>query len=101
MLDVDVLAQARDLAAKCADAGVWSVPDADLVAVLDTAHALEQLAATVKLHAVREVDGRGIPAAQHATSVAVWLRQRLRVDIHTARRMVELARQVERRPVGW
>ncbi|MEH1127700.1 HNH endonuclease signature motif containing protein [Micromonospora sp. CPCC 206061] len=74
------------------------MPDADLVAVLDTAHALEQLAATVKLHAVREVDGRGIPAAQHATSVAVWLRQRLRVDIHTARRMVELARQVERRP---
>lgn len=82
----------------CADAPVWPLSDVDVTEALDAVHAAEQALTAVKLHLVREVDSRELPAAQHATSCAAWLRGRLRVAMPTARRLVELSRAVEERP---
>lgn len=70
----------------------------DLVGIArapDTPRAKQALAA-VKLHLVREVDGRNPPGADGATGVAMWLRGRLRISIHAAKRLVEVARQLTR-----
>ncbi|WP_435207432.1 DUF222 domain-containing protein [Micromonospora sp. bgisy143] len=77
--------------ADCRDAPVWALPEQDLVAALDAAHRLAQRVAAVQLSLVREVDGRGTARAQGASSTAVWLRERLRLDGSAARRLVELA----------
>ncbi|MCW6006187.1 HNH endonuclease [Micromonospora sp. CPCC 205371] len=53
----------------------------------------------IKLHLIREIDGRNLPITQQATSTTVWLRERLHVSIHTARRMVDLAGDLDKRPV--
>jgi hypothetical protein len=50
----------------------------------------------VEAHLVREVDSRGIPAKQAASGTAVWLRERYRMGIHRARRVVDLAHAVDR-----
>ncbi|MCW6009497.1 HNH endonuclease [Micromonospora sp. CPCC 205371] len=55
--------------------------------------------AAAKLHLVREIDGRSLPVAQEAASTAVWLRERLHISIHAARRMVDLAGVLDKRPV--
>jgi hypothetical protein len=86
------------LAGECVDTPVWSLSDADLVAGLDAVHRAEQALAAVKLHLIREAQGRDLPAAHGASGAAVWLRQRLRISIHTAKRLVELARYADRRP---
>ncbi|MEU7927862.1 DUF222 domain-containing protein [Micromonospora sp. NPDC049107] len=63
-------------------------PEHDLVAAVDAAHRLAQRLAAVQLALVPEVDGRGTP--QGASSTAVWLRDRLRLDGSTARRLVNV-----------
>jgi hypothetical protein len=95
----ETLEQLRDLAGQCAGTPVWSLPDTDLVAAIHAVHDAEQMLAAVKLHLIREIDGRNLPIAQEAASTAVWLRERLHISIHTARRMVELARVLDQRPV--
>jgi hypothetical protein len=55
--------------------------------------------AAVKLHLIREIDGRNLPIAQEAANTAIWLRGRLHISIHTARRLVDLARMLDQRPV--
>ncbi|MFY1616925.1 DUF222 domain-containing protein [Micromonospora sp. WMMD736] len=88
---IDELAQARGAVAVSAAAPVWALAEHDLVAALDAAHRLEQQLAAVKLALVRELDGRGIARAQGASSTAVWLRDRLRLTVPAARRLVESA----------
>ncbi|WP_410812016.1 DUF222 domain-containing protein [Micromonospora sp. 067-2] len=88
---VEELAQAEAAVAACVDAGAWARSESDLVAALDTAHRLEQRLAAVRLALVCELDGRGTAVAQGASSTAVWLRERLRLTISAARRMVDLA----------
>ncbi|WFE49148.1 HNH endonuclease signature motif containing protein [Micromonospora sp. WMMD1155] len=85
------LAQAEAAVADCLDASVWALPEHDLVAALDAAHRLEQRLAAVQLALVREVDGRGTALTQGASSTAVWLRDRLRLSVSAARRLVDLA----------
>ncbi|GAA4717981.1 hypothetical protein Prum_081140 [Phytohabitans rumicis] len=65
---------------------------------MDAVHAVEQALAAAKLHLVRDIEGRGLPSAQHASSTAVWLREHLRISIHAAKRLVDLARSVDERP---
>ena len=65
--------------------------DAELVAAVGAVHVLEQQLAAAKLRLVRELDGRGVAVAQGASSTVVWLRQRLRMSVSAARRLVELA----------
>ncbi|BCB76271.1 hypothetical protein GCM10022251_25240 [Phytohabitans flavus] len=97
-MDEDTLAQLTALAAKCADASVWPLSDDALVDCLDTIHQITQTLTAAQSHLIREIDGRGLPVAGHASSMGVWLREHLRVSMHAAKRMVELARAVDERP---
>ncbi|WP_405430404.1 DUF222 domain-containing protein [Micromonospora sp. NBC_00617] len=85
------LAQAEAAVSACADTAAWALCADDLVAALDAAHRIEQRLAAVKLALIRELDGRGTPIAQGASSTAVWLRERLHLTVPTARRLVDLA----------
>ncbi|MEU4336241.1 DUF222 domain-containing protein [Micromonospora lupini] len=84
--------------AACFDTPAWAASDHDLVSALDATHRLEQRLAAVKLTLVRELDGRGTATAQGASSTAVWLRDRLRLGVGVARRLVELAATVDTAP---
>ncbi|MEU7781384.1 HNH endonuclease signature motif containing protein [Micromonospora parva] len=88
---VEELAQADAAVAACVDAAAWALSEQDLIAALDAAHRLEQRLAAVKLALIRELDGRGTATAHGASSTAVWLRERLRLTIAAARRLVDLA----------
>ncbi|WP_433266392.1 DUF222 domain-containing protein [Micromonospora vinacea] len=88
---VEELAQADDAVAACVDAAAWALPEDKLIAALDAAHRLEQRLAAVTLTLIRELDGRGTPRGQGASSTTVWLRERLRLTIPAARRLVDLA----------
>ncbi|MGW3785083.1 DUF222 domain-containing protein [Micromonospora chokoriensis] len=88
---VEELAQADDAVAACVDASVWSLPEHELVAALDAAHRLQQRLTAVTLTLIREIDGRGTARAQGASTTAVWLRERLRMAVPAARRLVDLA----------
>ncbi|MFF4880576.1 DUF222 domain-containing protein [Micromonospora sp. NPDC000668] len=88
---MEELAQAEAAVAACGDAATWALREHDLVAALDAAHRLEQRLAAVKLALVRAVDSRGTAAAQSASSTTVWLRDRLRLTVPAARRLVDLA----------
>ncbi|MHA4949596.1 HNH endonuclease signature motif containing protein [Micromonospora sp. SD19] len=88
---VEELAQADDAVAACVDAAAWALSEQDLIAALDAAHRLEQRLAAVTLTLIRELDGRGTATTQGASSTAVWLRERLRLTIPAARRLVDLA----------
>ncbi|MFF5055361.1 DUF222 domain-containing protein [Micromonospora sp. NPDC000663] len=88
---LESLAQAEEAIAACTDAPIWAAAEPDLLATLDAAHRIEQRLAAVKLAAIRELDGRGTPIAQGASSTAVWLRERLRLTVPAARRLVDLA----------
>ncbi|TNH30791.1 DUF222 domain-containing protein [Micromonospora orduensis] len=88
---LEALAQAEHAIGACADAPAWALPEKDLIAALDAAHRVEQRLAAAKLALIRELDGRGTPSAQGATSTVVWLRERLRLTVPAARRLVDLA----------
>jgi hypothetical protein len=88
---VEELALADDAVAACVDAAAWALAEDELIAALDAAHRLEQRLAAITLALVREIDGRGTARAQGASSTAVWLRERLRLTVPTARRLVDLA----------
>ncbi|MFF0465958.1 DUF222 domain-containing protein [Micromonospora zamorensis] len=95
---IDELTRAESAVATCTDAAAWPLTEHELVAALDAAHRLEQRLAAVKLALVREVDGRSTAVAQGASSTAVWLRERLRLTIPAARRLVDLAACVDAAP---
>ncbi|MEV4657753.1 DUF222 domain-containing protein [Micromonospora sp. NPDC049301] len=97
---VEELAQAEAAVAACLDVATWAVAEHELVAALDAAHRLEQRLAAVQLALVRELDGRGTAAAQGASSTAVWLRDRLRLTVPAARRLVDLAGTLDAGPSG-
>ncbi|MBQ1025484.1 HNH endonuclease signature motif containing protein [Micromonospora sp. C95] len=80
----------------CVDAAVWAMPERELIDALDATHRLEQRLAAMKLALVRELDGRGVAVAQGASSTTVWLRDRLRLGVPAARRLVDLAETLDR-----
>ncbi|RAO24762.1 uncharacterized protein MED15_00520 [Micromonospora noduli] len=88
---VEELAQADDAISACVDAAAWALPEHELIAALDAAHRLQQRLAAVTLTLIREVDGRGTARTQGASCTAVWLRERLRLTVPAARRLVDLA----------
>ncbi|MET8093843.1 DUF222 domain-containing protein [Micromonospora sp. NPDC005220] len=95
---IDELARAESAVATCADAPAWAFSEHDLIAALDATHRLQQRLASVQLAVVRELDGRGTAVAQGASSTAVWLRHRLRLDVSAARRLVGLAASLDVAP---
>ncbi|MFI6064207.1 DUF222 domain-containing protein [Micromonospora sp. NPDC051227] len=88
---VEELAQTDDAIAACVDAAAWALPEHELIAALDAAHRLQQRLAAVTLTLIREVDGRGTARTQGASCTSVWLRERLRLTVPAARRLVDLA----------
>src|SRR2546430_4666483 len=94
----EAVTRLQDAAAACATTPVWALPDTDLLACLDAVHAAEQAVAAAKLHLIDQVQSRDLPRSHGASGITVWLRDRLRVSVHTARRLVELAAQTQRRP---
>ncbi|SCG72079.1 HNH endonuclease [Micromonospora siamensis] len=80
------------------DAAVWALPEAELVDAVDAVHALGQRLAALQLALLREVDGRGTAVAQGASSTAVWLRDRLRLSVPAARRLLGLATRLHDGP---
>ncbi|MGA4727228.1 DUF222 domain-containing protein [Micromonospora taraxaci] len=97
---IDALKQAEAVMAACFEMPAWATSERDLVAALEATHRLEQRLAAVKLSLVRELDGRGTATAQGASSTAVWLRDRLRLGVGAARRLVEMAATLEAAPAG-
>jgi hypothetical protein len=95
----EALEQLTTDAAKLAARTLWSLPDSELIESLEAAYRLEQTAAAVKLHLVRQVEARGIPPAQRFRSTAAWLRSQLRLDHGPAREWVRNAALLDRRPV--
>ncbi|WP_281894385.1 HNH endonuclease signature motif containing protein [Phytohabitans aurantiacus] len=93
-----MLEQLREIAGHCAGTPVWSLPDTDLIDAIHTVHDAEQMLTAVKLHLIREIDGRNLPITQEAASTAVWLREQLHVSINAARRTVDLAKTLDQRP---
>ncbi|MFC7528318.1 DUF222 domain-containing protein [Actinoplanes sp. GCM10030250] len=79
-------------AGECAAASTWSMPEHELLAFLESVHTAQQMLHAALLHAVRELEGRAIPAAQGATSPHVWLRGRLRISIGSALRLLTQAK---------
>ncbi|MDI6097163.1 DUF222 domain-containing protein [Actinoplanes sp. NEAU-A12] len=71
---------------------------AELLDFLDDVHAAQQTLHAAVLHAVREVERRGIPAGQRAPSLRAWLRGRLRISTKAALRLAEQATLVDRDP---
>ncbi|MEU8129611.1 DUF222 domain-containing protein [Micromonospora sp. NPDC049049] len=88
---VEELAQADDAISACVDAPAWPLPEHDLIAALDAAHRLQQRLAAVTLTLIREIDARGTARTQGASTTAVWLRERLRLTVPAAHRLVDLA----------
>ncbi|MGW2622277.1 DUF222 domain-containing protein [Micromonospora taraxaci] len=95
---IDELARADNAVASCADAAAWALSERELIAALDATHRLQQRLAAVQLAVVRELDGRGTAVTQGASSTTVWLRDRLRLDVAAARRLVGLAASVDVAP---
>ncbi|MDG4780421.1 DUF222 domain-containing protein [Micromonospora sp. WMMD961] len=97
---IDALEQAEAAVAACYDTAAWAASERDLVAALDATHRIEQRLAAVKLGLVRELDGRGTANAQGASCTAVWLRDRLRLGVGAARRLVGLAAGLDAAPAA-
>ncbi|GIJ34744.1 HNH endonuclease signature motif containing protein [Micromonospora sediminimaris] len=93
---LEELERAEVATRSCVDAAVWAMPESELIDALEAAHRLEQRLAATKLALVRELDGRGVAVAQGASSTAVWLRDRLRLGVPAARRLVDLAEALDR-----
>jgi hypothetical protein len=94
----DELTQLQTLTRDCATLPAWPLTDDDLIACLAAAHQVQQQTAAIVLHLIREVDGRNLPGRHGASSPGVWLRERQRVSIRTARQLVALARVLDQRP---
>ncbi|HCU51137.1 MAG TPA: HNH endonuclease, partial [Micromonosporaceae bacterium] len=75
--------------------GVWALTDSELSTSLTRVFAEEQALAAQRLALVREIDGRGLPSREGATSTIAWLRDTLRISVRTARQMVELAKALD------
>ncbi|HET8659464.1 MAG TPA: DUF222 domain-containing protein [Micromonosporaceae bacterium] len=71
----------------------WALSDDELVAGVDRLYVEQQRLAAAHLALVRELDGRGLAVVQGASSTAVWLRDRMRMSITAAQRLVKLARR--------
>jgi hypothetical protein len=80
---------------ECLAVSLWAQPDSIVVGELDRLAVAARKVAAATLLRIREIDGRGVPAAQGATSTLAWLRDRYRISGREAARQVRLARALE------
>ena len=76
----------------------WAMSDSELVTAVDRAHALVVEAQAVLLRLLQQVDVRKTASAVSASSAGVWYRNRHRVAIRSAHRLVRIANRVEAAP---
>lgn len=93
------LTELQATARSCAEMPVWALSDDDLVSSLDALHQVEQALVAAKLRVVREIQGRGLPGVEDTRSMVAFLHRRLNVSTSAARRTVDLASKLDRRPV--
>ncbi|WP_203737286.1 DUF222 domain-containing protein, partial [Actinoplanes italicus] len=94
----EVMGELADLAAQAAARWLAPLSQGELLDFLDTVHSAQQMLHAALLHAVREADRRGVPAAQHAPSPQSWLRGRLRVSPAAAHHLLTQATAIDRDP---
>jgi hypothetical protein len=85
----------EDALKECARTPLWARSSQELIDGLDRVQVLASQLASVGLELLREIDGRGIPAAQGATSTTAWLRDRYRMSPGAAGQQVKLARALD------
>ncbi|MCA2214923.1 HNH endonuclease signature motif containing protein [Jidongwangia harbinensis] len=83
---------------KHALAPLWSLTDAEIADTLHAAHRLQQIAAAVTLHVIRQADLRELHREDGFRTTATWLRTQLRLDPRTARDLVDHATTLDHRP---
>ena len=98
-MDVDdELAAIQTAVTDLANRPAWAATAADSVTVVTALQTvIGQLTAIQAAH-IHELNARGYPGQQGATSMAVWLRDALRISIHTAHRLTALAALTDTRP---
>ncbi|HKD98769.1 MAG TPA: DUF222 domain-containing protein, partial [Micromonosporaceae bacterium] len=80
------------------DRRLWALPDAELVDTLVTVSRLADQLAVVCAGLTREIDARSLYTADGSSSVAVWLRDRLRIGVRSGRHLAALGRLLDERP---
>jgi hypothetical protein len=76
----------------------WAMSSAEVLAALDESDALSVELGAARLRLIREADARGLAASEGASSTAVWLRNRYRMSIQSANRLVKTAAKVDAAP---
>jgi hypothetical protein len=84
-------------AGECAETPTWPLPPESLPECLDGIETAERLLAAAKLHVIREIDAKGIPASIGARTPG-WVADRLLITPAVARRLVRLAQAVDGSP---
>jgi hypothetical protein len=84
-------AAVEDALKECARITPWARSAQELIDGLDRVHVLASQLTFLGLALLAEIDGRGIPKAQGASSTAAWLRDRYRLSPGTASQQVKLA----------
>ncbi|MEV6349482.1 DUF222 domain-containing protein [Actinoplanes sp. NPDC051851] len=93
------MSQLREDAVAVAARPASELPTAEAVACLRALHETIQSLTAARSHLVRVLDQSGHATADGARDTAAWLRDALKVDLHTARSMVAAAGLLDRRPV--
>jgi hypothetical protein len=78
----------------CATLPLWHLTSVECIETLDAVVAAERRLVGLKLRLVQRLDAAGVAKEQGATSTVVWLRDRYRIAVGTARRLVDAARAV-------
>ena len=82
------------------EARPWALTSGELVSLLDDLQSLAVQVEAARLAAIGEFDARGLYRDDGATSTRVWLRNRYRIAITTASRLVRLAAAVDAAPAA-
>lgn len=95
----DVLSVLAEATAELVTRPVFGSSSDVLVASLVSIASTECQLAAVKAAVIRELEGRDFARGQGASSLAAWLRDRLRMSGKSARDMVALSRLLDTRPM--
>ena len=93
-----MLASLRTAAADLAGRSAWAASVDEQVAVVTAVQAVITVLSAVQAAHIKELDAAGFAGRHGATSMAVWLRDALRISIHTAHRLTALAALTDSRP---
>lgn len=85
-------------AAKAAGSPLWSLPDAELLDLLQAVHRTQKAMAALQARIVGEAATRDLPAKQGHRTVSGWLRTSLILDPYPARELADAAATLSAQP---